>query len=138
MCQGGFAPAAKHPCDFFLACFAFNGAQTRKGAPMRHFFAHHEMGRSGRGHLRKMRDAQHLVAGGQHAHFCADRMGDFAPYIRVNLVEDEERDGILEREGRFDRQHHPRDFAARSDHPQRLERLARIRGKEQLESNPSH
>ena len=99
MLEGGFAPAAEHPCDFFLARFAFDGVQPRKRASMRHLFGHNEMSRGERGHLRQMRDAQHLVASGQRAHFGSDRVGNFTPDIRIDLIEDEERDGILQREG---------------------------------------
>ncbi len=133
MPERGLAFSTEHARDFFLAGFTFDGVQPRKGAPMRYFFGHNEMSRSGRGNLRQMGNAQHLVATRQRAHLCSHRVGNFAPYIRVDLVEDEERDGILESESGFDRQHHTRNFAARSDRPQRLERLTRIRRKEQLE-----
>ena len=115
MPERGFAFASEHPRDLFLARLAFHFAQVGEGAAPRHLFGDHKLGRRRCCDLRQMRDAQHLMARGQRTHLRPDRMRNFAPHVRVDLVEDEERDGILEREDRLDRQRHPRDFAARGD-----------------------
>ena len=103
MPERGFAFSTEHPRDFLLACLAFHFAQLRESAAPRHLFCDHKLGRRRGLDLRQMRDTQHLVAGAERAHLRPDRIGNFPTDVRVDLVEDEERDGILEREDGFDR-----------------------------------
>ena len=98
MPERGFAFSTEHPRDFLLACLAFHFAQLRESAAPRHLFCDHKLGRRRGCDLRQMRDAQHLMSGAERAHLRPDRIGNFAPDVRVDLIEDEQRDGILERE----------------------------------------
>ena len=122
-----FAFAAEHPRDFFLARFSGDFAQIGKRAAARDFLCHNEMRRRRRSDLRQVRDANHLMIAPQRLHLRADSMRDFAADVRVDLVEDEQRNRIVRGERGFDRQHQARDFAAGRDHAQRFQRFARIR-----------
>ena len=82
-----FAFPAKHPRDFFLARFAGDFMQIGKCAATRNVFRHDKVRRSGRGDLRQMRDADHLMITPQHLHLGANRVRDFAADIRIDLVE---------------------------------------------------
>ena len=75
--------------------------------PPGHLLGHHEVRRSGGGHGRQVGDAQHLMIVSQRPHFRAHGMGDLTPDVGVDFVEDEQRDGVLSGEGRFDREHQP-------------------------------
>ena len=57
---------------------------------------------------------------------------DLPADVGVDLVENEKRDRIVRGECGFDREHQPRDFAARCDRAQRLQWLARVGREEQL------
>ncbi len=68
----------------------------------------------------------------ERAHFRADRMRDLAADVGVDLIEDEERDGVLRGQRGLDREHDARDFTRGGDGAQRLGRLAGIRREEEL------
>ena len=95
MPERGFAFAAEHACDFFLARFARHFCQARMRPPLHHFLRHDELRRRSRGHLRQVRDAKHLMIGGQLPHLFAHRICDLAANIRVDFVKHQKRNRIL-------------------------------------------
>ena len=95
-------------------------------------FLHHEMRCGLRRHLRQMRDAKHLVAAPQLAHARPNLHRDFATDVGVDLIEDQQRHGVVLRQYALHRKHHARDLAARRDRAQRLGRLAGIRREQKL------
>ena len=78
------------------------------------------------GDLREVGDGEDLALLGDGAHFCADGVSDFAADVGVNLVEHEQRDGVLRGERGFHGEHDARNFAARCDGLERLGGLAGI------------
>ena len=80
-----------------------------------------------RGNLRQVGDAEDLPAGGERAQVLADRTRGVAADPGVDLVEHEQRAGAGRRPGSAvrhaeQRQHHPRQLAARGDLAQRARR----------------
>ena len=102
------------------------------GALVAELLGHDELRRRRRRDLRQVRDAKHLVTLAQRTHFRADGVGDLAAHVGVDLVENQQRNGVLARERRFHRQHDARNFPARRDGFERLERFAGIRGEEKF------
>src|SRR4030042_402867 len=80
----------------------------------------------GRGDLGEMGDTDHLVAGRQPAELPGEEIRRLAADARVALVEDERPEALLVLAGRLERQHHPRQLAARSDPPEGARLLARV------------
>ena len=77
-------------------------------------------------HLRKMRNANHLVLA---RHFCKlppHRTAHFATDVGIDFVEHHNRDSIMARQHRLGRQHDTRDFSARGNGAQRSHRLAHV------------
>ncbi len=74
-----------------------------------------------------MGDANELMFAPEGLHLCSDSVRDFAADVGVDLVEHEKGNRVVRGECGFDRQHEPRNFAARSDCAQRLQRFAGVR-----------
>ena len=74
-----------------------------------------------------MGNANHLMIVAQGSHFRSDRVRDLAADVGVDLVEHEQWNRVVGRQGGFDREHQARDFAARGDGAERLQRFARVR-----------
>ena len=101
MGEGGFAFATQHPGDFGDALFSLNALELRDGAPAFDVFADDKLDSSARGDLRQVGDGEDLSLVCDGAHFLANGVGDFAADICVDLVEYEQRDGVLRGEGGF-------------------------------------
>ncbi|OPZ07688.1 MAG: hypothetical protein BWZ10_02781 [candidate division BRC1 bacterium ADurb.BinA364] len=84
--------------------------------------------------MRQVGDAYDLMAAGQFAQFFADDLRRLAADARVDFVEHQGRDAVAGGEQAFDGQHDSRQFAARSDAAQRLERFAGVGGQQKLDS----
>ena len=90
-----------------------------------------------RRHLRKVRHAKNLVAGGKARELLADLRAYLAAHICVNFVEYENRRGIRLRENRFEREHHAGKLPARCDFSKRQKRLSRICRKREFARAPA-
>ena len=90
-----FRLAAEHPGDLFDARLAFDGGEAGERSILHEFLGHDELRMGRRGDLRKMGDAEHLMASPRDLIFCTDRVRDLAADVGVDLVEDEQRDGVL-------------------------------------------
>ncbi len=84
------------------------------------------------GHLRQVRDAEHLARPGQPLQARADGIGGRSPDPRVDLVEHQRPAGAGVLEHHVQRQHDPRQLAARGGLAQRPGVLARIRRDQEL------
>jgi hypothetical protein len=74
---------------------------------VRHILGHNKMRGRSRGHLRQVRNAEHLMVAREFSHFGADGVRNFPANVCVDLVEDEEWNRILLGQRRFDREHQP-------------------------------
>ena len=88
----------EHARDFCASIFCRHFAQVGVRASFRDFFRDDEMPRRCRRHLGQVRDAKHLVIFAERLHLRPDGIRDFAADVRVDLVEDEQRDRVLCRE----------------------------------------
>ena len=72
------------------------------------------------------------MALGDRGHPLPDDTPDLAPHVRVDLVEHEDRHGVQVGEDRLQRQHHPRELAARGDPAEGQRRLSHVGGEQEL------
>ncbi len=80
-------------------------------------------------HLRKVRDAQHLMIRRHFRQFGPHGLGRLAADVAVDLVKHQHRNAVMRRQYRLYRQHHARHLSTGGDQPQRLLLLARVRRK---------
>jgi hypothetical protein len=81
-----------------------------------------------------MRDAQHLMFRGDGRHLLADRVGGLASDIRIDFIEDQDRDRILIGQDGLEGQHDTGEFATGGDGPQGAGGLAWIRSELEFHS----
>ena len=84
--------------------------------------------------LRHVGDRDDLVSVAEEGHLAADRSGDFAADIGVDLVEDHQGDAVLVGESALHREHDARHFSARGDDAQGLHRLAGIGSEKEVDA----
>ena len=126
----------KHSAQFRDSLRSIQGLDVGFGASVAHFLDHLIVCGSRCGHRGQMRDAQHLMLGGDGCHLLPDRMGGFAADIGVDLIEDQNGNRILVGQHSLQGQHDAGKFAAGGDGSQGAGRFAGIGGK--LELHPVH
>ena len=92
----------------------------------------HQVGVGERGHLRQVRDDDHLREPGEPGQPAPDLHRGLAPHPGVHLVEHEGRDRVGAGEDHLDRQHDPGQLTARGALAERQHRGARVRGQPDL------
>ena len=130
---GGFG-GAQHPRNFR---FAFNFAKRLYpglGVPSNDGFTDDEMLIAGAGDLWRMRDTNDLAMAGDVTQIAPDDVCRSAPYPRIDLVIDHDRDTGVTRGCSLDGQAYARQFTAGGNLVERPGWLAGIRGKDELDS----
>ena len=105
-----FSAAAQHADEFLDTGFALNREQARASAALSNFLLDHEMQTGGGGHLWKVSDGDHLVAGAQRGHLATHCARDFTTNIGVNFIEDHQGCIVLIRQSCLEREHDARNF----------------------------
>ena len=112
--------AAEHARQLFHAIRTGNVDDGGPGATVADPLAHAEVAVGIGRHLRQVGHAEQLVRPGQCLKTRAHRVGDGAADPRIDLVEDQDAPFLCALGDDVKRQHHPREFAAGGDLPQRL------------------
>ena len=81
---------------------------------------------------REMRDTEDLSVPADLAHFTANGLGSVAADVGVHLVEDENRDGVLDRKDGLEGQHHASHFTGGGDGAEGARGFAGVRCKLEL------
>src|SRR5436853_6915775 len=104
MSQRGLRFSPEHSRDLFMPGLACHLSEPRMRPPTRYFFGHNKLRRRSGGHLRQMRNTEYLMIASELSHFGADGICNLPTNVCVDLIKDEQWNGVLLGQRRFDRE----------------------------------
>lgn len=126
---GAGVDSPQHPAQLIQPLAFGQFIELGHRASLDHFFLHAKMPVPGGGHLGQMGDAQHLVGCGEFAQPLPDGHSGFPTHVGIDFVKNQNRDLVLFREHRLQRQHHTGHLPTGGNRPEWAGGFARVGGK---------
>ena len=114
-----FGLASQHSRQLGDAFVCFEQRELRNRTATFHLLCREEVRRGWRGHLRQVRNAQHLTLLGNLSHFLGDGIGCLTTHICIHLIKDQRGNLVHDRQHSLERKHHTGQLSRGCDGAQR-------------------